>query len=281
MRKCRLCEHNLPEGKARCTSCNAWNFGAADPAIPNDDGSVLYEDIDEKSVSRLATGLLDHCLGGGCVRSDVILIGGIPGCGKSTAMLQTAEVFCGYGTVLYISAEEDIRTIKLRGQRLKIKTQRNLRFLPALSGVANIGTMLMVRKPQFIIIDSIDSLSGRNDDAEIEILNALKKFCVELQSPALVVSRINKAGDYAGLMDKQHEVDVLLTMEATEYKLEEKGEPLRKIQTLKNRSGQAFTESYFEMTKKGLVLTLNPETSEETSEKNEPEENGSEEDASD
>jgi DNA repair protein RadA/Sms len=262
VRKCRACGNKLGEGKARCAGkngCGAWNFGEADTSIPGDDGSVLYEDIDEKSVERLSTGLLDHCLGGGCVRSDVILIGGLPGGGKSTAMLQTAEKFCEHGTVLYISAEEDIRTIKIRGKRLRINTRGNLRFLPALSGVANIGAMLAIRKPNFIIIDSIDSLSGRNDDMEIEILSALKKFCVELNSPALVVSRINKAGDYAGLMDKQHEVDVLLTMEATDYRVEGNDEPLRKIQTLKNRSGRAFTESFFEMTPDGLVLTLSPE----------------------
>lgn len=269
MRVCRLCHYQLPPDKARCPSCNAWNYDVSDNTNPSDDGSVLYEEIDEKQVERLSTGLLDHCLGGGIVRSDVILLGGLPGGGKSTAMLQTAEQFCNYGSVLYISAEEDIRTIKLRGQRLGIRTQKNLRFLPALSGVANIGTMLMIRKPNFIIIDSIDSLSGRNDDVEIEILSALKKFCVELNSPALVVSRINKAGDYAGLMDKQHEVDVLMTMEATEYRVEGNIEPIRLVQCLKNRSGQAFTKSYFEMTPKGLVLTLDPEA--------DPEQNVSEE----
>ena len=259
MRICRLCAHPLADGRARCDSCSAWNFGASDADIPSDDGSVLYEDIDEKEIARISTGLLDDCLGGGCVLSDVILLGGLPGGGKSTLMLQLCVTFCKLGTVLYIAAEEDIRTIKLRGQRLNIKTRGNLRFLAALSGVANIGALLLVRKPRFIIVDSIDSLSGGDDAVELEILKALKKFCVELNAPALVVSRINKAGDYSGLLDKQHEVDVLLVIEATEYTPDDSPEPIRMIQSLKNRSGRAYVRSFFEMTEAGLVSTLDPE----------------------
>lgn len=261
MRTCRLCHYNLPPDKARCPSCNAWNSPGAVSVDTNslDDGSVLYEEITSAERTRVKTGLLDECLGGGVILSDVILLGGLPGGGKSTLMLQVASCFCAQGSVLYISAEEDIKTIKARGERLGIQTHGNLRFLPALSGVANIGALLAIRKPNFIIIDSIDTLSGSNDEVEIEILTAVKKFCVELQAPALIISQINKAGDYAGLMAKQHAVDVLMTVEATDYRVEGNIEPLRKVQTLKNRSGRAFVESFFEMTEKGLVLTLNPE----------------------
>ena len=258
-----MCDHILPEGKLKCAGkrgCGAWNFLSVN-TNPEDDGSVLYEDITSASLNRVATGLLDDCLGGGVILSDVILLGGLPGGGKSTLMLQIASVFCRHGLVLYIAGEEDIKTIKARGVRLEIETRGNLRFLPALSGVANIGTMLMIRRPNFIIVDSVDALSGGSDDVEIEILHAIKKFCVELQSPALIISQINKAGDYAGLMAKQHAVDVLLTLEATDYKVSDSTEVLRKVQTLKNRSGRAFVESFFEMTPHGLVLTLDPAAS--------------------
>lgn len=277
MRQCSQCGNKLADGKALCAGkkgCGAWNFGAADAEVLTDDGSVLYEDISSAERERVSTGLLDHVLSGGVIRSDVILLGGLPGGGKSTLMLQVAEVFCSHGLVLYIAGEEDIKTIKSRGERLQIRTQGNLRFLAALSGVGNVGAMLMVRKPRFIIVDSIDALSGANDDVEIEILTAIKKFCVELQSPALIISQINKAGDYAGLMAKQHAVDVLLTLEATDYRVDDGSEVLRKVQTLKNRSGRAFVESYYEMTPKGLVITLDPE-------KDVPEQDDSEENVSD
>lgn len=273
VRKCGQCDYKLREGRSKCHSCGAWNFLSVNTSEEGD-GSVLYEDITSASLNRVATGLLDDCLGGGVILSDVILLGGLPGGGKSTLMLQIASVFCKHGLVLYIAAEEDIKTIKARGLRLEIETHGNLRFLPALSGVASIGTMLMVRKPNFIIVDSVDALSGGSDDVEIEILHAIKKFCVELQSPALIISQINKSGDYAGLMAKQHAVDVLLTLEATDYSVES-GEVLRKVQTLKNRSGRAFVESYYEMTPRGLVLTLDPTASVPDSV---PEENVSEED---
>ena len=263
MRVCSQCGHKLPEGKARCSGkygCGAWNFSAGEGEILTDDGSVLYEEISSAERERVSTVLLDHVLGGGVIRSDVILLGGLPGGGKSTLMLQVAEIFCAHGLVLYIAGEEDIKTIKARGERLEIRTRGNLRFLAALSGVANVGAMLMVRKPRFIIVDSIDALSGGSDDVEIEILTGIKKFCVELQSPALVISQINKGGDYAGLMAKQHAVDVLLTLEATDYRAGDGREVLRKVQTLKNRSGRAFVESYYEMTERGLVITLDPES---------------------
>lgn len=261
MRTCKLCDYTIPEDKHRCPSCNAWNMGADDAAIGND-GSLLFEDIDEKAIERIPTGLLDECLDGGVVRSDVILIGGLPGGGKSTLMLQLAARFCALGTVLYISAEEDIRAIKLRGQRLGVQTKRRLRLVPALSGVANIGALLMHYRPALIIIDSIDSLSNQDNDAEISLLKALKAVCVELNAPAFVVSRINKAGDYSGLMDKKHEVDVLMTIELTDFEGETNGEPLRVAETQKNRSGRAYVRSYFEMTGKGLVCTLDPTVSE-------------------
>ena len=255
MRACRLCNHELGSSEARCKSCGAWNVNAGEKA-KDDDGSILFEEISSAERTRIRTGLLDDCLGGGCILSDVILMGGPPGCGKSTAMLQIASGFCAHGSVLYIAGEEDVKTIKARGERLKIQTHGRLRMLPALSGVANIGELLMVRKPNFIILDSIDALSGKNDEVEIQILNALKKFCVELQSPALVISQINKAGDYAGLMAKQHAVDVLLTFSVSEF--DGATEPLRVLETLKNRSGRAYVKSYFEMTSDGLVLTLDP-----------------------
>jgi DNA repair protein RadA/Sms len=268
-RPCALCGGRIPDGKTKCPTCGHWQFGDVSTTdggvpIPHDiksDGSVLLEDISEAEIVRVDAGLLNTCLDGGLVRSDVVLIGGGPGAGKSTLMLQVAAELCNHGHVMYISAEEDVRAIKLRAKRLGVKTRRRLRLLPALSGVANIGAMLIGHRPNFIIADSLDSLSGRNADEEIVILTVIKKYCVELQAPALIISQINKAGDYAGLKAKQHAVDVLLTFDADTV---EKSEPdedgnqefIRIMQTIKNRSGRAGIEQLYEMTGLGLVPTL-------------------------
>lgn len=261
LRLCPLCSGKLLAEKAKCPHCGHWAFNAAVEEGAHDllnDGSVLLEDIDENTIARVKTGLLDECLDGGLVRSDVVLIGGGPGAGKSTLMLQVAETLaCDHGLVMYISAEEDIKAIKMRANRLKVKTKRRLRLLPALSGVSNIGAMLMAHKPKFIIADSLDSLSGRNADEEIVILTVIKKYCVELEAPALIISQINKAGDYAGLKAKQHAVDVLLTFDQDEVELGSDGiEKIRIMETIKNRSGRAGTQALFEMTGLGLVPTL-------------------------
>lgn len=251
--------------KAKCPHCGHWAFNAEvveeGKHDVSNDGSVLLEDIDESTIERVETGLLDECLDGGLVRSDVVLIGGGPGAGKSTLMLQVAEKLATeYGLVMYISAEEDIKAIKMRANRLKVKTKRRLRLLPALSGVSNIGAMLLAHRPKFIIADSLDSLSGRNADEEIVILAIIKKYCVELQAPALIISQINKAGDYAGLKAKQHAVDVLLTFDQDEVELGSDGlEKIRIMETIKNRSGRAGTQALFEMTELGLVPTLEPD----------------------
>lgn len=269
-RTCNLCGGKFPATKAKCVHCGHWQFGdipITDDVPPHDvrnDGSVLLEDIDDSAIERVDAGILNACLDGGIVRSDVILIGGGPGAGKSTAMLQIAEKLCEQGHVMYISAEEDVKAIKMRAKRLGVKTRRRLRLLPALSGVANIGSMLMAHKPKFIIADSLDALSGHNDDEEVAILTILKKYCVELQAPAIVISQVNKAGDYGGLKAKQHAVDVLLTFDADPVERsapDEDGveEFIRVMETIKNRSGRAGIQQLFEMTKLGLVPALDPD----------------------
>ena len=268
LKECPLCATTFSSEKSKCPSCGRWVFsaGAANDAGAYDirnDGSVLLEDIDEAAIERVDVGPLNDCLDGGLVRSDVVLIGGGPGAGKSTLMLQVAEILCKHGLVMYISAEEDVKAIKLRAKRLGTKSNRKIRMLPALSGVSNIGAMLWAHRPKFIIADSLDALSARNADEEIVILTILKKFCVELQAPAIVISQVNKGGDYSGLKAKQHAVDVLLTFDADET--EKVGDDfLRVMNTVKNRSGRAATEAFFAMTGTGLQQIEWPPDSEDS-----------------
>lgn len=267
LRACALCNHKFGTDKAKCPSCGHWAFngGEAIDASGYDmnDGSLLLEDIKEGEIERVSAGPLDHCLDGGIVRSDLVLIGGGPGAGKSTLMLQVAEELCQHGLVMYISAEEDIRKIKMRAARLGTKSRRRIRMIPALSGVSNIGALLWAYKPTFIITDSIDALSGHNDAEELTILAVMKKFCVELNAPAIVINQVTKDGDYSGLKAKQHAVDVLLTFDADET-VNVGIDFIRYMKTIKNRSGRAGLEAWFEMTEGGLVSTLSPDQLEDS-----------------
>ena len=259
---CPLCSTKIAPEKAKCPSCGHWMFNAGGQAdagqYDKNDGSLLLEDVNDQEIERIDANVLNHCLDGGLVRSDVILIGGGPGAGKSTAMLQVAESLTETGLVMYVSAEEDIRKIKMRADRLEIKARRRIRLLPALSGVANVGAMLWAHRPSAIIIDSIDALSGHNDGEEMIILSVLKKFCVELNAPAIVINQVTKDGDYSGLKAKQHLVDVLLTFDSDES-INVGIDFIRYMKTIKNRSGRAGLEAWFEMTELGLVSTLGPD----------------------
>lgn len=254
---CYRCDTKLKDGRHRCPSCKAWNWGAV---FLRDDESVLFEDIASAEEDRISTQLLDDNLGGGLVRSALVLLGGLPGAGKSTLLLQVAAVFCSLGECVYIASEEGLKAIKARGVRLGIETHRRLRFVNAMGGVADVGSILMNRKPAGIIVDSLDGLVGHDHEAEVKCLEVLQKYTVLLNAPALVVSQVNKDGDYSGLMAKQHAVDCLLTMTPDDDTASANGEALRIVETLKNRHGRAFVRSFFEMTEHGLVPVHEPVT---------------------
>lgn len=236
----------------RCHVCKSWNWTKA-AFRPGDDGSVLFEDVKSAEENRIKTSFIDDNVGGGLVDHAVILIGGLPGAGKSTILMQLAGIFCGLrrGT-MYIAAEEGLEAIKARGDRLGIKTRGLLRFIPALGGIADIGALLLHYKPGAIILDSLDGLVGHDTAQEIKCLEVLTKYAVGLKAPVFVVSQVNKEADFSGLMAKQHAVDCLLTMMPDED-MRIGDEPIRCIETLKNRHGRAFVKTFFEMTAHGLV----------------------------
>jgi DNA repair protein RadA/Sms len=248
--KCRACDEPLPKEAFRCPSCKAWTWGSDEIATD----VVYFEDVKEEELKRISLGPLDDCLGGGVVQTDVILLGGGPGNGKSTIVLDVCSHIMAHGLCLYVGAEEDIRTIKRRAQRLGIKPPpRKFAFAKALGGNADIGNILATYRPTGFVIDSLDGLVGHDIDAEIKALEIIKKYCVLLDAPAFVISQVNKEEDYSGLMAKQHAVDVLLTL-SKDMDLRTGNEPVRVLETIKNRSGQAGVETFFEMTGKGLRM---------------------------
>lgn len=247
---CRRCNAELDKGQIRC-DCGAWTFDSSN-AIASE--TVFFEDIEDQDLPRISLGVMDHCLGGGIVKSDVALIAGPPGSGKSTLLLQITECIMQHGTCLYIASEEDIRTIKSRAKRLGVKIPpKRLAFVRAMGGGADIGNALAENKPAGFIIDSLDGLVGRDGEAELKALDIVKKFSVMLNAPAIVISQVNKELDYSGLMAKQHHVDVLLMLTPDPELKTSNGEAVRILETQqKNRNGRAFVETFLEMSATGL-----------------------------
>jgi predicted ATP-dependent serine protease len=151
---------------------------------------------------------------------------------------------------MYIATEEALPAIKARADRLGVSPQ--VRMVPAMSGVADIGAILMYRKPCAIVIDSLQGLIGSDEQMGVQLLSTIKKFSVTLEAPSIVISHVNKAGDYAGLMTFQHAVDTLLVLSPDE-------DGIRTLEVQKNRYGRAFIESQFEMTEHGLIPIENEE----------------------
>lgn len=257
--KCKTCGHSFPENKGRCPSCKAWVTEAKVEGY----GSVLLEDIKNADVDRIQTGPWDICFGQndsgqcGVVRGSSNLIAGAPGGGKSTMFLQaSANVIETYPDldVLYLSAEEQLPQIKARAERLNINGKRRLRFIDLRKGDADLLAVLKAFKFGLLIIDSLKAIAP--DDAErIEVCKIAKNFGVDTNAPVIISHHINKEEDAAGLMAIQHEVDatLLVVKDRSRRTRTDAGlEPVRIIETTKNRNGQV-TEAEFAMTSRGLV----------------------------
>lgn len=249
--QCTICEKEMPHGKMKCPYCGTWNL--ANQTDENDE-SILLNKVKSAEHDRLDVGVWNYCWGGGIVRTSTTLLGGLPGAGKSTMLLQMADEFAKSmrddQETLYIASEEDLPSIRARADRLGINQQHKIRMVPAMSGVANIGKILNHRKPGATIIDSIQGLFGKDDNDIIEALGVLKKISVSLNQPTIVISHVTKDGDYSGQMTFQHAVDVLMFL--TPEQDEEDGP--RILDVRKNRHGRAFIQSVFEMTEQGLIL---------------------------
>lgn len=253
---CNRCEFVIPKGKFKCPSCGGWQLSES---LVSNDETVLLKDIRSAEEDRLDVGEWNYCWGGGLIRTSVTFWGGLPGAGKSTGLLQILDIICRNTKkeTMYIATEEALEEIKARAERVKVNSA--IRFVPAMTGVGNIGALLNKWLPAAIVVDSLQGVTGGNDAESIELLKTLKKISIALKAPTIVISHVTKAGDHAGLMTFQHAVDTLWLMSP-----DESGERCLEVQ--KNRFGRAFIESYFEMTESGLVFLRNDKADEEETE---------------
>jgi len=221
---------------------------------------VLYADVKEAAKKRIETDMkeLNQILGGGVVLGSLVLIGGEPGIGKSTLMLQVSRDFAASGEkVLYVSGEESLEQIKLRGKRLGVKGE-NL-FLLAETNLERIITEAEKLAPKIFILDSVQTAyssklsSSPGTISQVrEVTNQVFRFSKKNDVSSFLVGHITKEGSLAGPKSLEHIVDVVLYFEG------ERDHSHRVLRALKNRFGPVSELAIFEMEAHGLKAISNP-----------------------
>ncbi|MDF1803942.1 DNA repair protein RadA [Thalassovita sp.] len=269
---CTACGASTTKWSGRCDSCGEWNSIVEDapisagPAAKTLGGkrgaSIPLSDLatQETPPPRTLSGMdeLDRVLGGGLVPSSAILVGGDPGIGKSTLLLQAAARFAAAGQkTLYISGEEASAQVRMRAQRLGLTDAPVL--LGAETNLRDILTTLDTEKPHLAIIDSIQTMWADNVGSAPGSVSQVRAAAHELTSFAkrkgmsvILVGHVTKDGQIAGPRVVEHMVDTVLYFEG------ERGHQFRILRAVKNRFGPADEIGVFEMTGSGLAEVLNP-----------------------
>ncbi len=268
---CNSCGHESPKWMGKCPSCNEWNTFVEELIKKGNSTApvTLSSHTKEKSkpipISQVQTGTtlridmgdqeLNRVLGGGLVMGSIILIGGQPGIGKSTLMLQIA--MNAPGIVLYVSGEESEEQIKMRAERLSTVTDKC--YLYTETACNTILEEANKLQPSLIIIDSIQTIyspmidSAPGSISQIRECTAeLQRFAKETNIPIFIIGHITKEGGLAGPKILEHIVDVVLQFEGDQNYL------YRILRTLKNRFGSTDELGIYAMASTGLREVNNP-----------------------
>lgn len=266
---CSECGFEAPRWSGKCPSCGEWNTmqeevrsAAVSAVAVAPVGSVSpqrLKDIDPHGEARSSTGMkeLDRVLGGGIVKGGLMLIGGDPGIGKSTLLLQICEHLGKTQTILYVSGEESASQIKLRADRLGVQTD-NLSLLCE-TDVATVLAAMQAEKPDLVIIDSIQTMSLAEVSSSPgsvtqvrECTSAIMRAAKASDTPVFVVGHVNKDGAIAGPKVMEHIVDCVLYFEG------DRNSSYRLLRCAKNRYGSTNEIGVFEMRDRGLAQVENP-----------------------
>lgn len=268
---CNQCAAVFKQWAGQCTQCGAWNSIAEEGIIPAsthvrggqwvNQRSVItaIEDVVMDKEQRMDCGLseLNRVLGGGLVYGSVVLIGGDPGIGKSTLLLQTLANLSQQETVLYVTGEESLQQVAMRAQRLSLPLA-GLRLL-AETQVESIIAHAQKEHPKIIVVDSIqtiftDSISSAPGGVSQvrESAAQLVRFAKMTQTAIFLVGHVTKEGSLAGPRVLEHMVDSVLYFEG------QNDSRFRVIRAIKNRFGAANELGVFAMTDKGLKEVANP-----------------------
>jgi DNA repair protein RadA/Sms len=257
---CQQCGHASAKWIGRCPSCGQWNSFVEERITSTTDSPpswnstpVPFDEITGIETPRTPTGLgeFDRVLGGGIVPGALVLLGGDPGVGKSTLMLDAASRLSAAGTVLYASGEESAQQIKLRGERMSIKTS-DLHIYAEMS-VEKILAAAERLKARALIIDSIQTTFSEKLEMAPGSIGQVREVASQLlfwtkknHIPAFLIGHITKDGSLAGPKALEHIVDTVLYFEGPRQ------HPHRIVRTIKNRFGPANELGIFEMDSTGL-----------------------------
>ncbi len=272
---CTECGNEFPKWQGQCPYCKSWNTILEQPAEKPTKrssqvkgGSVTgvvvnrplpMKEVETTDALRFATGMgeLDRVLGGGAVKGSLVLVGGAPGIGKSTLMLQICDNLCRFATVLYVSGEESERQIKLRAERLKVQGEGL--YLLAETNLENLVDAVHQLRPDVLIVDSIQTLYHGDVTSAPGSVSQVKECTLTLIQLAkgegvtvFVIGHVNKEGSIAGPKVLEHMVDCVLYFEG------ERHMAYRILRAAKNRFGATNEIGVFEMEEGGLTEVPNP-----------------------
>ncbi len=268
---CTECGNESPKWAGRCPSCGAWNAlveqraektkrpTGASRGIPHSVKVTNITEIDTSDEIRFSTGMgeLDRVLGGGAVKGSLVLVGGAPGIGKSTLMLQICQQLGMQNKVLYVSGEESIHQLKMRAKRLGVDSA-NL-FVVSETRLSDILEAVEREQPDVLIIDSIQTLYNEELDSPAGGVGQVKDCTMALMNLAkgqgitvFVIGHVNKEGSIAGPKVLEHMVDCVLYFEGDRHMT------YRILRAAKNRFGATNEIGVFEMLNEGLKEVENP-----------------------
>ena len=269
---CQSCGYQSRKWLGKCPECGEWNSLVEERVVTTKKGggrnsfrlqeakAVAYTEIESQDDVRVSSGVteFDRVLGGGIVPGTLVLLGGDPGIGKSTLLLQVADKLSVTGAiVLYISGEESERQIKLRGERLGIAAP-NLLLLPE-TNLENIFREIERTQPSALIVDSIQTTFSSEIESAPGSISQIREVAAQFLMlaktrgvPIFLIGHVTKDGSIAGPRALEHIVDTVLYFEG------ERHHNHRIVRATKNRFGAANEVGVFEMTSTGLAPVANP-----------------------
>ena len=269
---CQSCGFQSRKWLGKCPECGEWNSLVEERVVTTKKGTgrngfrlrepkaVAYTEIESQDDVRVSSGVteFDRVLGGGIVPGTLVLLGGDPGIGKSTLLLQVADKLSATGViVLYVSGEESERQIKLRGERLRVDAP-NLLLLPE-TNLENIFREIERLQPGAIIVDSIQTTFSSDIESAPGSISQIREVAAQFLMlaktrgiPVFLIGHVTKEGSIAGPRALEHIVDTVLYFEG------ERHHNHRIVRATKNRFGAANEVGIFEMTSTGLAPVANP-----------------------
>ena len=266
---CNECGYESGKWLGKCPACNSWNTFFEQKVVEskNKAGAMAKEKTkpqklntyEAKETIRTSTGFdeLDRVLGGGLVKGSLILLGGEPGIGKSTLILQICNKVKGEGKVLYVSGEESAEQIKLRADRLGINNE-DILFLGE-TDIDIVNEAIVEVNPKLVIIDSIQTMYSDELTAAAgsvsqvrEITSQVMRICKSRNITTIIIGHVTKEGNIAGPRVLEHMADTVLYLEGERYF------SYRILRGVKNRFGSTNEIGMFEMREEGMCEITNP-----------------------